>query len=218
MATATIVDDGTWQTEAEIPEKERYARYMTSREWALRKAPVKERSGGICERCKINPSDAVHHLSYARKYHEEPEDLQDICEACHKFTHGKSDVDPAIAGAWLGPLTGILKTEERLYFFFTIQRTSVETCECVHQCWSGNTRNTFEMLAGQKLDGVSSVDLTDFIGHVYALWTSDDPMCRDCVVERMRPMDGPDLLDSPKWCRKFFVADWAKNRFPETAQ
>ncbi len=90
----TIKDDGTWQTDAEISEQERYARYMTSREWAIRKRPVKERSGGVCERCKINPSTAVHHLTYERIYRERLEDLQDICEACHSFIHGLTFEDP----------------------------------------------------------------------------------------------------------------------------
>jgi hypothetical protein len=39
--------------------------------------------------------DCVHHLTYARKYEERLEDLAGWCNACHEFTHWKTDVDPA---------------------------------------------------------------------------------------------------------------------------
>lgn len=81
-------------TNGTASDKERYQAYLAGREWGLLKQQVKARSGGICERCKINPSDAVHHLTYERKYHERLEDLQDICEACHSFIHGFSFKDP----------------------------------------------------------------------------------------------------------------------------
>lgn len=75
--------------------KEKYSRYLCSREWNVLKEQVRERSGGICERCKIHPMSATHHLTYERKYKELVEDLQAICQGCHDFTHGKSNFDPA---------------------------------------------------------------------------------------------------------------------------
>jgi hypothetical protein len=48
----------------------------------------------MCERCLINEMDAVHHLTYERKYCEIPEDLQAICNGCHEFIHAKSSYDP----------------------------------------------------------------------------------------------------------------------------
>lgn len=77
-------------------EKEKYAAYLCSREWAEKREAVRNRSHGICERCKFYKMDACHHLTYERKYHEELSDLQAICKKCHEFTHGKSDADPAI--------------------------------------------------------------------------------------------------------------------------
>lgn len=77
-------------------EKDKYQAYLCSREWSVVKQKVLERSGGRCERCKVNPHESTHHLTYARKYNERPEDLQGICNKCHKFIHGKSDFDPAI--------------------------------------------------------------------------------------------------------------------------
>src|SRR6516164_2242325 len=75
--------------------REKYQAYLASREWGLLREAVKERSGGICERCHKNESTAVHHLTYARIYCERLEDLIDLCDECHDFSHGRSDFDPA---------------------------------------------------------------------------------------------------------------------------
>lgn len=81
-----------WQ---EMPEgREKYAAYLAGREWGLLKHAVHARAGGKCERCRLNPIDAVHHLTYIRKYAERLEDLQGICQPCHEFTHGRSNIDP----------------------------------------------------------------------------------------------------------------------------
>lgn len=82
-------------------DKEKYAAYLCSREWAEKREAVRGRAFGRCERCFINPMDACHHLSYERKYAEKLEDLQAICTPCHKFTHGKSDSDPLTESQWL---------------------------------------------------------------------------------------------------------------------
>lgn len=74
--------------------KEKYGLYLCSREWSELKRAVHERAGGKCERCRVNGIDAVHHLTYERKYRERLEDLQANCNGCHDFTHGKSNVDP----------------------------------------------------------------------------------------------------------------------------
>ena len=75
-------------------DREKYAAYLCSREWAVKREAVRERSGGKCERCHVLPMDHVHHLTYERKYREELEDLQASCKPCHEFTHGKSNDDP----------------------------------------------------------------------------------------------------------------------------
>lgn len=75
-------------------EKEKYQAYLCSREWSERKEAIRDRAGGMCERCSVNKMDAVHHLTYARKYNEELEDLQAICNPCHDFIHAKNLFDP----------------------------------------------------------------------------------------------------------------------------
>jgi hypothetical protein len=77
------------------PESERYQRYLCSREWGLLKEAVKARCGGRCERCHWMPMDHVHHLTYARKYHERLDDLRALCWPCHAWLHGKTDLDLA---------------------------------------------------------------------------------------------------------------------------
>lgn len=83
-----------WQTCTN--EREKYNLYLASREWSGLKHAVRIRSGGTCERCRHNPMDAVHHLTYIRKYRELPSDLQAICTPCHEFTHAKRDRDPVL--------------------------------------------------------------------------------------------------------------------------
>lgn len=81
--------------EIEGDSKEKYGLYLCSREWGALREAVHERASGICERCKKHPIYAVHHLTYIRKYNEEPEDLQGLCDDCHKYTHKRGDFDPA---------------------------------------------------------------------------------------------------------------------------
>lgn len=89
MATALM----DWRTITN--DREKYSAYLCSREWCEKREAVRERSGGICERCCVRPMDACHHLTYERKYAERLEDLQAICTPCHEFTHGKINRDPA---------------------------------------------------------------------------------------------------------------------------
>lgn len=84
-----------WQ---QMPEgKEKYAAYLCSREWAVKRRAVEQRCGGVCERCHLNDMECVHHLTYARKYHEHLQDLAGWCNDCHSFVHGRSDFCPVDA-------------------------------------------------------------------------------------------------------------------------
>jgi hypothetical protein len=84
----------SWQNITD--EREKYAAYLCSREWAELRDAVHERSGGTCERCGTHPGDHVHHLTYERKYQENIDDLAHWCRGCHEFVHKKSDDDPAV--------------------------------------------------------------------------------------------------------------------------
>ena len=93
-----------------VDGKEGYHRYLASREWSIRRELIRDRSRGWCERCWRNKMDAVHHLTYIRVGCEELEDLQAICDLCHKFTHGKIHEDPTTSGVKVylaGPFVGM---------------------------------------------------------------------------------------------------------------
>lgn len=75
-------------------DREKYQAYLCSKEWAKLKTAVYERAGGMCERCDQFQINAVHHLTYARKYAENLEDLAGWCKHCHNITHDKHWFDP----------------------------------------------------------------------------------------------------------------------------
>jgi len=45
------------------------------------------RSMMTCEDCKINKAEHFHHVTYARKGQELPEDLEHLCIVCHGKRH-----------------------------------------------------------------------------------------------------------------------------------
>jgi hypothetical protein len=77
-------------------ERSEYHKYLASREWALLKRQVRERSKGKCERCHDGQFEECHHLTYEHIGWESLDDLQGVCSGCHKFLSGESDIDPAV--------------------------------------------------------------------------------------------------------------------------
>ena len=47
------------------------------------------RSRMVCEDCKINSAEHMHHVTYERKGCELPEDLEHLCVVCHGKRHPK---------------------------------------------------------------------------------------------------------------------------------
>jgi hypothetical protein len=86
-------DFGNIQRKREMTKEDRF-KYYASREWAVLKEAVKERSGGHCERCKVGLHESTHHLTYERFGCELLEDLQGVCGPCHEFLSGKTNYDP----------------------------------------------------------------------------------------------------------------------------
>ena len=97
------------------PDERRQA-YYCGREWGLKREAVHRRADSICERCRKNPGAAVHHKTYANLYREPLTDLILLCEECHDFTHGRSDVDPA-------------KQKMRVYMAGAVFDTQCANCE-----------------------------------------------------------------------------------------
>ena len=114
-----------WRNEK--PGRRKYDLYMNSREWQLKKRKVKERSRGICERCRDRSSEAVHHLHYRSLYNEPLEDLLDVCNGCHDYLHARSDVDPVTnhieSGRWETIIKGKGKNKKSDYCLVPSPRT-----------------------------------------------------------------------------------------------
>ena len=82
-----------------------YGEYLASAHWSQLKDAVRRRSGGFCERCRVNRGAMVHHLAYPQsRYATTPEHLCHVCTLCHRVLHGKdpgSSEDPLLEPASL---------------------------------------------------------------------------------------------------------------------
>lgn len=76
--------------------REAYHIYLASREWAVLRERVRERSRGRCERCVLGRHEETHHVSYARVGSEHLSDLLGVCSRCHMFLSAKATWDPCI--------------------------------------------------------------------------------------------------------------------------
>jgi len=74
--------------------KEKYQLYLCSEEWGALRTSIRERAKGKCEHpgC-LNDGSHTHHLTYIRRYQENPEDLQLLCELHHDKVHGREPKD-----------------------------------------------------------------------------------------------------------------------------
>jgi DNA polymerase len=86
--------------------RKEYQEYLASREWALKREAVRERANSRCERnisipfngniehfrC-VGRHESTHHKTYANVGHEPLEDLMAVCNDCHSWLSGKTDVD-----------------------------------------------------------------------------------------------------------------------------
>lgn len=82
-----------WQS---LSGREKYYAYLASPNWAWRRQAVIERCDNKCERCHKRPVVQVHHKTYVRLYAESIEDLEGICDACHKAEHCLATEQPTV--------------------------------------------------------------------------------------------------------------------------
>lgn len=66
-----------------------YEIYLSSEKWKSKRKKVLERAKGICEGCRENKSEEVHHLSYKNKGNEFLFELVAVCIGCHDRLHSK---------------------------------------------------------------------------------------------------------------------------------
>ena len=61
----------------------RYRAYLKSGAWRAKRRLALERCDNICESCALQRAVHVHHLTYARIFKENLEDLLAVCLDCH---------------------------------------------------------------------------------------------------------------------------------------
>jgi hypothetical protein len=57
--------------------------YYRSPEWRCKRLAKLTEAGNKCRRCDATSGLQVHHLTYARLYHEHMDDLEVLCAECH---------------------------------------------------------------------------------------------------------------------------------------
>jgi hypothetical protein len=169
-------------------ESEKYGLYLTSREWSLKKEMIKKRSKGICERCKHNKSQAVHHLTYKRKYKEQLDDLIDICNGCHDFIHAKTNIDPIHSS----PVFLLGKEIKNVYLAGKMSGHMSWRDEII-QRWSGD-KGFFKF----------SHELNESKYDSFEPYFGNDPFIWDIAQECLDLPDGRRLnFTGPYWLRDF---------------
>jgi 5-methylcytosine-specific restriction endonuclease McrA len=67
--------------------RENYFDYIYSDEWEAKKKLVFERDNHICQECKKNSAEQVHHLTYKNFKNENLDELISVCVNCHHKIH-----------------------------------------------------------------------------------------------------------------------------------
>ena len=65
----------------------KYHIYLISEKWKELREKVKERDNFLCQECKTNKAEEVHHLTYENVFNEKMSDLISVCSDCHKKLH-----------------------------------------------------------------------------------------------------------------------------------
>ena len=64
-----------------------YEKYLSSKEWRIKREKVLKRANGLCEGCGESEAEEVHHLSYKNVGKEFLFELVAICTYCHEALH-----------------------------------------------------------------------------------------------------------------------------------
>lgn len=64
-----------------------YADYLQSKWWRVRRKQAIANAGRRCQRCGIRGKLQVHHKNYERVGRERKQDLEVLCEGCHRGEH-----------------------------------------------------------------------------------------------------------------------------------
>ena len=73
----------------------KYQDYLKSDLWKKLRDKVLERDNYLCQSCRKQPAQEVHHLRYDNLYCEPLEDLQSLCQTCHRDIHEQEEIKAA---------------------------------------------------------------------------------------------------------------------------
>lgn len=71
----------------------KYREYLNSHGWKEKRKEVMLRDNYLCQNCKLEKAEDVHHLTYENLFDEPLADLQALCRTCHLNIHRKNDKD-----------------------------------------------------------------------------------------------------------------------------
>lgn len=73
------------------------ANYLASTHWHKTRVEAIARAGRRCAECGNANGLDVHHKTYARIGHEQPEDLEVLCRLCHNERHALDNAKKGLA-------------------------------------------------------------------------------------------------------------------------
>lgn len=71
--------------------REGYHSYLDTPEWREKRKLVMERAGGLCEGCRKEKAEVVHHTTYEHAGDEFLFELLALCRVCHTRIHEKEE-------------------------------------------------------------------------------------------------------------------------------
>lgn len=74
----------------------KYNNYLQSEEWKLKRNEALIRDNNLCQVCKINSAEEVHHITYINLLNENLEDLLSVCKICHTEIHIQKEKEKLI--------------------------------------------------------------------------------------------------------------------------
>ncbi len=90
-----------------------YEAYLKTPEWAEKREQALERDDHRCRACNSDEALQVHHRTYARRGHEDLNDLTTLCGPCHEHFHQKISQDEILTRTYTPPLDPALREERK---------------------------------------------------------------------------------------------------------
>src|SRR5690606_33653832 len=88
---ATQIYEGLKHSNYRLTPYYKYREYLYSDVWKEKRKEIMLRDNYICQNCKVEKAEEVHHLTYDNLFNEPLEDLQALCRTCHLNIHKKVD-------------------------------------------------------------------------------------------------------------------------------